>query len=186
VASILDDRYLRVGPPRPVREFRLGRALEELEVPTPAHIGAAVYPAGPFYRGDLVTRYVPDSRDLADVLFPGRSLEGGAGQGPGDVVDPGVEPVVAMERAGALVRLLHDRGVHHPDLNIKNILLAGHDPVRALILDLDRATLRARLAPGARQRVLDRFWRSVAKWEAGTGHTLDPSVREGFRDGYGG
>lgn len=195
VASLLGDRYARIGEPRPFRELRLGRTLEELEVPTPAHIGAAVYPAGPFYRGDLVTRFVPDSRDLAAVLFPGLTLDTTAGEagktaetaenGEAAETRPAVDPAVAMESAGRLIRLLHDRGVNHPDLNLKNVLLAG-DPVRALILDLDRATLQARLPARARHRMLDRFWRSARKWETQTGRPLDRRVREAFREGYGG
>ena len=71
VASLLGDRYLRVGEPRPVRELRLGRALERLGVPTVPHLAAAVYTHGIWYRGDLVTRWVSGSVDLAEGLFGG-------------------------------------------------------------------------------------------------------------------
>lgn len=176
VASLLGDRYLALGTPRPIREFGVGRALEGLGVPTPRHVGGAVYRIGPWYRGDLVTEYVPRSRDLAGVLFD---------------EDPfPVDPIGAMQAAGSVVRLLHDRGAIHRDLNLKNILIAeGSGPgpdaaARALILDLDRASIRSRVGERARGAMLDRFWRSARKWEAATGRELGVAVERAFREGY--
>lgn len=201
LASLLGDRYLRVGKPRPFREFEIGLALEALEIPTPLHIGAAVYQAGLWRRGDLVTRLVPGSVDLAAVLF------GGTGERKPSVQSAvAVDPASAMEEAGSLTRLLHERGVVHRDLNLKNILIVpqAHDaarsadgvsdrpdgsvpasgPPRALILDLDRASLRSRVGERSRRRMLNRFWRSARKWESKTGRSLDPALRRAFADGY--
>jgi 3-deoxy-D-manno-octulosonic acid kinase len=191
LASLLGDRYPRIGTPRPVRELRVGRVAAALGVPTPEHIAAAVYPAGIWYRGDLVTRWVPGSRDLARILF-GRSdfgdpvaeapAEGGARGDTGPAAS-GAEP--AMAAAGRLVRRLHDAGVDHPDLNLKNVLIAGPpgDP-DALVLDLDRARIRTRLTDARRRSMLARFWRSAGKWEARTGVALPPSLRQAFEAGY--
>lgn len=181
VASLLGDRYLRLGTPRPVREVGVGRALEAAGIPTPRHVGGAVYPHGVWYRGDLVTEYVPDSKDLADILF---------GDPPGGTR---FDPAAALRAAGVLVRRLHDGGVLHRDLNLKNILIAGQepgasgtaDPLRALVLDLDRASLRSRVGKRMRRRMLDRFWRSARKWEVRTERRLDPALRRAFEDGYG-
>lgn len=171
VARLLRDRYLRIGTPRPIREYRLGRMLEAAGLPTPTHIGAAVYPSGPWYRGDLVTLYVPESRDLAEVLFEGTGEEGGA----------------AMLAAGQLLRILHEKGLDHPDLNLKNILISSSPATApALVLDLDRARLRRHLSARRRRRMLDRFWRSAAKWEARTGTVLGRNLWEAFEGGYGG
>lgn len=188
VASLLGDRYLRLGTPRPDRELAMGRALEAAGIPTPRHIGGAVYPHGVWYRGDLITEYVPDSMDLAAVLF------GGAAAGH-SVGAPPFDPAAAMRAAGALVRHLHDDGVVHRDLNLKNILIAGSvsgergagadGSIRALVLDLDRASLRSRVSERARRRMLERFWRSARKWEARTERVLEPVLRRAFEDGYG-
>lgn len=178
VAPLLGDRYLRLGTPRPDRELAMGRALDAAGVPTPRHIGGAVYRHGVWYRGDLVTEYVPDSRDLAAVLFGGASP---------------FDPAAAMRAAGSLVRRLHDGGVVHRDLNLKNILIAGPErgasgdggSIRALILDLDRASVRGRVGERARRRMLDRFWRSARKWEGRTERVLEPVLRRAFDHGYG-
>ncbi len=176
MARLLGDRYLRLGTPRPVREFLLGRALDELDIPTPAHVGVAVYPQGPWYRGDLVTERVPNSIDLAAVLFPDA-----AARPCGD--RPIIEPAGAMAATGRLIRLLHDRGMVHPDLHLKNIVLTGHPP-RALVVDLDKARIRSRVNDRSRRRMLDRFWRSARKWEGRAGSKLADGLRRAFERGY--
>lgn len=173
--AFLGDRYLRVGEPRPSRELRVGWRLEEMGVPTVRHVGAATYPAGPWYRGDLVTELVPDSRDLAAAVFESDST---------------AQAARAMAAAGGLVRTLHERGVVHRDLNMKNILITNGAAAsegtgtRALILDLDRASIRARVGERARQRMLERFWRSARKWEARTGRIIAPGQRKAFEEAY--
>jgi diguanylate cyclase (GGDEF)-like protein/PAS domain S-box-containing protein len=181
VARFLGDRYLRTGRLRPFHELRALERLRALGVPAPEPVAAAVYHHGLFYRGDLVTRWVPGSIDLAGCLFPTTSPE------------PRPSPPTAMRAAGRLVRQLHDHGVLHPDLNLKNILLRapdhGHDPWTepdALILDLDRAVIRHALTPQARRAMLDRFWRSARKWEQRTNHALDATLQDAFERGYAG
>ncbi len=150
-------------------------AVRRLGVPAPEPVGVALYDAGPMlYRGDLVTRWVPDSVDLATFLFHG----------------PGAPPAAgaAMFAAGRLVRLLHDRGVVHRDLNLKNILLVGaggSGAPAALVLDLDRATIRRRLGRRTRQSMIRRFWRSARKWERQTARAGEVETLRGpFDEGY--
>jgi 3-deoxy-D-manno-octulosonic acid kinase len=180
VARFLGDRYVRIGTPRSFREYRLLEALRVRGVPAPEPLGATVHRGGPFYRGDLVTRWVPDSVDLATLLFDPETPTVPA------AAAVGVEGLAAMRAAGRLVRLLHERGVSHPDLNLKNILLAPSDPEpRALVLDLDRARLYPGGVPGRkRRRMIGRFWRSARKWERRTGRLLPASLRAAFHEGY--
>lgn len=198
VARLLGDRYLRLGRPRPLREFAVTRALETIGVPAPRAVGAAVYFRGAFYSGDLVTEYLPDTADLAAVLFrapdpDGRPTDpvGGvgpvAGHGPVAGRGPagGLDPVEAMGAAGRLLRLLHQRGVAHPDLNLKNVLVrAAGTGAEALVVDLDRARILGRVSGRARRRMIRRFWRSAGKWERATGVRLDPSLRAAFEAAY--
>jgi 3-deoxy-D-manno-octulosonic acid kinase len=181
VARFLGDRYLRIGTPRPFRELGLLAALRDRGVPAPEPVGAAVHRWGPFYRGDLVTRWVPESLDLATLLFDPETPSVPASAAMG------VEGSAAMGAAGRLVRLLHERGVAHPDLNLKNLLVAPADPEpRALVLDLDRATLHPDGVPArTRRRMIARFWRSARKWERRTGRSLPASLRAAFHEGYG-
>lgn len=184
VARVLGDRYLRVGVPRPFRERDLSDALREAGIRTPPVVGAAVYPAGPFYRGDLVTELVPGARDLAAVLFGVAQLPS-APRMSGDGAEER-EAAAAMRAAGRLVRALHELGVVHRDLNLKNILLTRtpEGGLDAWILDLDAARLRTGVSAGARRRMLKRFWRSAAKWESRTDQRLPSSARSSFEAGY--
>jgi 3-deoxy-D-manno-octulosonic acid kinase len=182
VARFLGDRFLRRGTPRPFQEFRALETLRARGVPAPDPVGATIHRRGLFYRGDLVTRWVPDSVDLATLLFDPETPTVPA------AAAEGVEGVAAMRAAGRLVRLLHERGVVHPDLNLKNILLAPDDPEpRALVLDLDRANLHPDRVPDRqRRRMIARFWRSARKWERRTGRSLPASLRAAFEAGYAG
>ncbi|MFO7893872.1 MAG: hypothetical protein R6U63_09065, partial [Longimicrobiales bacterium] len=73
----------------------------------------------------------------------------------------------------------------HPDLNLKNVLIAGDvEAPDALVLDLDGATVTSRVGDGARLRMVARFWRSARKWRKATGVALDPSLQAAFEAGY--
>ena len=188
VAALLGDRYLRVGPPRPERELEASRALNQAGIATPTVVAAACYPQGLFYRGDIITRFLPGSRDLADILFPqpvgdGDGSDGGrtdGGGGPGSVA-----PVAAMEAAGRLIRGAQEAGLRHPDLNLKNILVVETaEGVMAHVVDLDRARVRAPVGRWWRRRMVRRFWRSARKFERRTGGEVGPEARAAFERGY--
>jgi 3-deoxy-D-manno-octulosonic acid kinase len=173
LAGVLGDRYVRLGEPRPFREFDLAVALAVRGVPTAPAVGAAVYPSGPVYRGELVTERVPGAVDLAILLF-------GTGSSPAATREEG------MAAAGRVVRTAHDAGLLHPDLNLKNLLVraAPGGGADAVIIDLDRGRLVQRVPASARRRMVARFWRSVSKWERRTGRSLPDTVRSAFHDGY--
>ena len=56
LAPLLGDRYLRRGEPRPLRETRASEAARRSGIATPPVIAGVIYPAGAWYRADLVTR----------------------------------------------------------------------------------------------------------------------------------
>lgn len=174
VARWLGDRYLRVGLPRPIRELIASAAARRRGVATPRVIAAAVYPAGIFYRADVITEYIPDSIDLAEALFGPAALEG-------------EDRVRACAAAGRLVAGLAGQGVAHPDLNLKNILLVrSGGGVSAVLLDLDRCRIQDRLSDGQGARMRRRLLRSVEKWEARTGRRLTPRERSALDPAEGG
>ena len=164
---LLGDRFVRLGVPRPFFETRISEEIRARGLPTPRVVAAAVYAAGPFYRSDLVTHFVPDSENLAETLFdPRRKGVTGA-----------TERLDALSASGALLRALARGGLQHRDLNAGNILLqwSGASP-SAHVLDLDRSRLLPEGTPASVAPMLRRLARSLRKWESRTGLRL--SARE--------
>jgi 3-deoxy-D-manno-octulosonic acid kinase len=160
IARLLDDRYLRIGRPRPLRELHASVLARSRGVDSPEVLVAAVHPAAAHYRADIATRYIDGSRDLAEHVL------GAARAGP-------AERLAAWRAAGALLRSAFDAGVEHADLNLRNILIAGAAAApRALLLDLDRAVVCDHaVSDSARAAMLDRLHRSRHKLEALLGST---------------
>lgn len=123
LAPITGDRF-RV-PTRAPHEHAMSHALRSVGIPTTEVLGFARYHAGlGLRRVDVVSRFVPDAYDLG-------------------MVAAGLVPEMQCQDALAATRvLLHqlaDAGVVHPDLNVKNILLAEshHGHLTAMIIDVD-------------------------------------------------
>ncbi|MEW6439696.1 MAG: lipopolysaccharide kinase InaA family protein [bacterium] len=154
VRHLLSDQY--PGRERFFREVRTTERARSLGIPAPEVLGVRAERIGwGFYRGDLMTRQIPGSRDL------GEYLEGCLGssrkpQGPSrDEI---------LTAVAGLLRCMHDRGLVHADLNVKNVLLrfrAG--AVDAFIIDLDRARLGAPVCKALRVQNLERLYRSLEK-----------------------
>ena len=168
IAPVLGDRFL--GTPRFLRELQWSHRLLALGVPTPAFLAGAWYRSGPIHRADVATERV-DGADLAALLFDGPPL-------------PADERHAVLAAVARLVRRLHDAGVVHPDLQLRNVLVgrgtAG--PVAAL-LDVD--TCR-RAGPRAAARNLRRFFRSWKKWNRQRDPRLDQDDRAVFEAAYAG
>ncbi|MSR22399.1 MAG: hypothetical protein EXR92_02470 [Gemmatimonadetes bacterium] len=175
IATVLGDRYVRVGRPRPFVETTASESLRGLGIATPRVLAAAVYPSGAVYRGDLVTERIEGSRDLGELLF-----------GSGDRAAPEVR-VAALHAAGRLVRTLAAAEVHHRDMNVKNVLVEFEAmPLRLHLLDLDRCRLEARPQRWTKWWMRRRLLRSVATWERKTGRALTPDEREALTAGLAG
>lgn len=168
----LGERYLRVGRARPELEIETSVLVRARGVPTPEVLAAGVYPAGAFYRADLVTAYVPESYDLASLLFGEDPLEGD-------------ERKVAWAEAGRLLRWLYSLGVIHRDLNLANILLERcMQPPRPYVLDLDRCRVVERVTPKQRRRMLRRFRRSAETWSERVRRPITREEWHAFQTAY--
>lgn len=166
---LLRDRYLRVGVPRPLAEVRASAEARERGVPTPRVVAGAVYPGRLFYRADLVTEYVPDATELAEVLF---------GATPTDLEGR----IEALGESVRLVARLARAGVEHADLNARNILLKREGSgSRALLLDLDRCRIRKDGSPMAPGPMLRRLERSLDKLGTAAGRPLRAEERAVLR-----
>jgi Lipopolysaccharide kinase (Kdo/WaaP) family len=136
--------------PRAPDELRISWTLRHVGIPTPRVLGYALYPTlhGQLWRADVVTREVSDAVDLAKVLSSDES-----------VWDHGK----SIEATVTLLRRLARTWAYHPDLNVKNILIApdeNSDPV-AYVIDVD--TLRFAEKNSEWMNVA-RLLRSARKW----------------------
>lgn len=141
------DRYF-LGR-RAFDELILTERLRLLGVPVPEALAAVHSPCRPGYRACLVTRRLLGSEPAAQVLRQSR---------------PG-ECRTWMEQIGKSVRLLHEAGGWHADLNANNILLApARTGVPAILVDFDRGRLfAAPLSHRRARRNLRRLRRSLKK-----------------------
>ena len=164
LAPVTRDLFL--PPTRAPRELRASTRLTAAGVRTPEVVAYAVYPAGPaFRRADVATCLVPDGRDLATAIAERRGETVVEGPGAPTRLAPWLRPT------GALLHALAAAGARHPDLNLKNVLLAptadGAD--EAWVLDVD--VLRLPDGPpstgavwGAGEANFERLARSLRKW----------------------
>ena len=149
LAPITGDRF--IAPTRAPHELAISLRLVALGVATPQVVAYVVYPAGPLMRrSDIVTDEIPDSADLAALL-----------SGASTVVPRHAAVTATEDLLAAIARA----GVRHPDLNLKNILIAGTGggAARAFLLDVDRVDIdpsRARAAAANAARLT----RSARKW----------------------
>ena len=175
VPMLLGDRYIRSGRVRPYHEVAASESARERGIPTPRVVAAAMYPAGLFYRADLVTTFVANASDLVEALFhSGRKGAGGA-----------AERLDSLRAAGGLVRRMAEAGLRHRDIHARNILLVwqGTAP-RPHLLDLDRCDVGPKGVPLSPTSMHQRLRRSLRKWEHRTGihisdkewNTLDQAV----------
>lgn len=163
IAWLTDDRYLWTGltRTRPWREWRLLDSLYKEGLPVPEPVAAQVTRGGRFYRGDLITRRIPDSRSLAALL---------ADTAIGHI------PWVAI---GACVRRLHNADVYHADLNAHNILINDRNEV--FLIDFDKGERRTKQASWQAAN-LRRLQRSLRKLSARS--FIESNHWNSFLEGY--
>ena len=146
LAALLPDRF--ADPDRPAREAALAEALAGAGCPTPPVVAARATATGfGLHRLEIATARVQGGVDLLAALVAGQDRAALAAQ------------------AGRTLRGLHDAGLRHRDLQVKNLLVPPEGPAaeRAFVLDLDRCRLGVPLDGDARTASLARFARSLVK-----------------------
>ena len=146
---LLRDRYFGWRP-RPIIELVLTEEARRRGVATADVLGVRVDRLGfGFYRGVIVTRAIENALTLAEVLQ--RPL-------------PAHERAAVLDAVAAAIRTMHERGVHHRDLNVANVLIArDRGGVIVHLIDFDRAQVRREVPRHVRRRALHRLDRSLAK-----------------------
>jgi 3-deoxy-D-manno-octulosonic acid kinase len=140
-----------VGPGRPLAELSVTARAEEAGAPVPHVVCLVMWPlAGPFWSALIGTREEPHAEQLGTAW---------------SAQDPGPERWRLLRRVGEAMRRLHDAGVQHPDLQVRNVLLCPGPPERIVVVDLDRARFHAAkpIRPRARASNLARLVRSAVK-----------------------
>ncbi len=160
-AALLGSRFL--GQPRPLRELAASEEARRAGVRVPEVVAAYVRRLRPFgHTGFLLTREVGQARDLVMAFRSGEPA------GP------------VLHRLGEELRRLHEAGVWHADLHVKNVLLAGG---AVTLIDFDRALVMAPVPGRMRIKNLLRFDRSVVKL-ANQGVAVAMKDRLRFYKGY--
>ncbi len=142
-AKVVADRYFWRGEAtvRAFAECRLLAILYEHQLPVPRPVAARYQRFGVFYRCDLVTQRIEETRPLSALLALA------------------AQPESLWRTVGEAIARLHDFGVDHADLNAHNVLVNPQGLVS--IVDFDRGRLRA---PGAwNDKNLRRLQRSLFK-----------------------
>ena len=157
VGRVVDRSYFWTGLAltRPWREWHLLAAMREQGLPVPRPVAAHVNRGGLRYCGDILSELIADCTSLADVLL----------------MSP--LPLAEWQALGAVLRRFHHAGVHHPDLNARNILRRSDG--QFFLVDFDRGRLDARSA--LIDSELPRLRRSLDKF-----HSQNPG-RFAFDDG---
>jgi 3-deoxy-D-manno-octulosonic acid kinase len=156
---------------RAMAELRATERAREAGARVPEVLAAVERRRGPGYTASLATRWVAGAQELAGWLG-GRGAE---------------ERRRVLREVGRQVSLLHAGGVGHPDLNLRNFLVAGEEPgaPAVYVIDFDRATLYGRAAPATRRaRDLRRLARSARKLRAGITAAEWAALREGYGAGW--
>jgi 3-deoxy-D-manno-octulosonic acid kinase len=155
--------YLRGGAVRHLiraRHFGGHRALDELRateraraagVRVPKVLAAAEYQHRIGYTAQLATRWIDHGRHGEAWLREAA---------PGDRAR-------MLEEAGRQIALMHEAGISHPDLNLRNLLVVeppGAAEALVYLLDFNRAGIYPAAVPASRRaRDLERLGRSARK-----------------------
>jgi 3-deoxy-D-manno-octulosonic acid kinase len=152
LARLTGEIFLR--PTRAPHELEVSLRLVREGILTPEVVAYSTYEVAPLLRRvDVATREVPSALDLAATLERDRD--------PGAVRD-------AVRVVAKLLARMAVAGARHPDLNVRNVLIArdenGHR--EAWLLDVDRVWFDTPRHPRVREANLSRFARSARKLRA--------------------
>jgi 3-deoxy-D-manno-octulosonic acid kinase len=142
---------LLLGPQRALSELQVTSRAEAAGAPVPHVLCVVLWPLlGPLWSAMIGTEEEAQAQDLL-AAWHRRSEQR--------------DRCRLLRRVGEAIRRLHDAGVEHPDLQVRNILLCSAPPERIVVIDLDRARLRGATPPPTRVRGahLARLVRSLVK-----------------------
>jgi 3-deoxy-D-manno-octulosonic acid kinase len=155
--KITKDIFL--GSSRPFRELAILEAAGQKGIPVPEVLAASVDRIfGPFHKGEIVYKEIPDSANLLEYLK-------GLNERPmGEKISLKREIINSLAQA---IKKMHTSGIYHADLNVKNVLIQNRgEAPRIYIVDFDCSKIKKNLSLRVRIKNLARFNRSCEKWKA--------------------
>ncbi|MBW3571281.1 MAG: hypothetical protein KY467_09255 [Gemmatimonadetes bacterium] len=161
------------------RYFGGNRAFDELRATERARTGgvrtarilaAVERPRTVGYTARLATILIPGARDAAAWLH-------------GAAADARLE---MLRDAGRQLAAMHQAGVAHPDVHLRNLLVSdANGGVEVCLLDFDKARVHDGAVPRARRATdLRRLARSARKLKAEVGAEGWSALREGYGEGW--
>lgn len=162
---ILGPRFLAID--RSLRELEISEHLITQGIPTPELVGLRIARHGVFYSVEVISRMIPDSSDL--LTFLERSPDDGA---------------AVIRHTGALIQAIHNAGVYHADLHVKNVVLDRDQT--PWVIDLDKARRFTEMPSLLRYKNTRRFLNSLKKWDGKGRISLPSDWRQSFMSGYNG
>ncbi len=149
------NRDIYAGKARPFKELFLARAARNKGIPTPDMLAAVSVRVAPgLYRCYLMSQELVQCRDCAFWL----KSQAGADQKGFRALKQDL-----LIRCAAVIRHMHDCGLYHADLNIKNILVDTQEPESLYVIDWDKSRLDDPLSIKKRRANVLRFCRSLVK-----------------------
>jgi tRNA A-37 threonylcarbamoyl transferase component Bud32 len=174
VKYVLGNIYLTIRT-RMFEEARVTARAQKYGVPVAEVLAAARETIGPLlYRGWIVTREIPRCKDLRLFLesFP-------------DEPSPSELRLKRdiLAAAGAAVASMHDAGIYHWDLHIRNLLAVPDGSMEELvyIIDFDKSKIFDSMRDPARIRNLMRLFRSLVKRQAACAHVTRRDIERFLR-----
>jgi len=124
IGKVINDLYLFTGlnNTRAAREFTLLKSMRALGLPAPKPVAFRVIKQGLFYRADLLSSRIENAQDLVGILST-KTIED-----------------QLWQKIGQVIRLFHQQGIYHHDLNAHNILIDDNEQV--WLIDFDRGEQR--------------------------------------------
>ena len=148
---------LFLGKERPLKELIVGEYALRQGIPTNTILAALCRRVvGPFYRSWLITREIPEAPDLIGFLenLKVKSLHQRA-----------TIKRRLIGNVATAIRRMHDRGIYHADLHLKNILVGvnSEGEFSVYLIDFDKSRFLDRFTFRFRMKNLMRLNRSAEK-----------------------
>ncbi|MFC1890390.1 lipopolysaccharide kinase InaA family protein [Thermodesulfobacteriota bacterium] len=176
LAKVLGGTYFGLRP-RMFEEARITAYGISRGLPAAEVLVAAKEQVAPFiYGGWIITREIPRGQDLLTYLRTGRKAYDPEGLRRKRFI---------IAKAAESIAEMHDIGIYHGDLHLRNILVQinARKSVRVFLIDFDKSRLVGEMGMGRRMRNLMRLYRSVVK-ESGLVRTVTSRDIERFLLAY--